>query len=140
MKTIYLMFATLLFAMSGLTNYAQTAKTGQDEAVVNTAKIEVFYFHNTRRCATCKAIEAVTREALEENYQQQMKSGEITFQSLNMEEDSNEALASKLHVSGQTLLFVKDGKKEDLTNDAFMYARSNPEKLKAKIVSAIEQL
>ncbi len=35
---------------------------------------------------------------------------------------------------------VKDGKKKDLTNDAFMHARSNPEKLKEKIHKTIGTL
>jgi hypothetical protein len=69
-----------------------------------------------------------------------MKKGLITFQSLDIEEDVNEPLAKQLHVSGQTLLFVKDGKQKNLTNDAFMYARTNPEKLQEKIKKAVNNL
>lgn len=140
MKPLYFFIATCLLAFSGLTIQAQTLKTDKAAALTASDKIEVYYFHNTHRCTTCMAVEAVTRETLEEKYPEQMKAGEITFQSLNVEEDVNEPLARKLHVSGQTLLFVKDNKKKDLTNDAFMYARSNPEKLQSKIVNTIEKL
>jgi len=140
MKTIYWIIAAFLFTVPALTIQAQTEKAKQDKTPGASGKIEVYYFHNTHRCATCQAVESVTRKTLEDTYQQQMKSGEITFQSLNIEEDVNEPLARKLHVSGQTLLFVKGGKKKDLTNDAFMYARSNPDKLKTKIVNTIEKL
>ena len=141
MKTVQLIFVSLLLTGTLFTCQAQTtSKTDQDETLVISGRIKVYYFHNTRRCETCKAVEAVTRNTLEENYPEQMKEGEITFQSLNIEEDINEPLARKLHVSGQTLLIVKDGNKKDLTNDAFMYARSNPEKLKEKIISTIEKL
>jgi len=126
----------LVFFGSLFTLNAQVGKSIQKETI-SAEKIEVYYFHNTRRCATCKAVEEVTKNSLEELYPEQFKKGEVTFQSLNIEDDKNEALASELKVAGQTLLVVKDGKKKDLTNDAFMYARSNPEKLKEKIKKAI---
>ena len=104
---------------------------------ISNEKIEVYYFHNTRRCATCQAIESVTKSSLEELYPEQFKKGEVIFVSLNIEDDANEDLVKDLKISGQTLLVIKDGEKKDLTNDAFMYARSNPDKLKDKIQKAI---
>ena len=56
---------------------------------------------------------------------------------MNIEDDTNKSIARELNVSGQTLLIVIDGKKNDLTNDAFMYARTNPNKLKEKIQKTI---
>jgi hypothetical protein len=82
-------------------------------------------------------VEDVTRETLTESYPEQMKAGEIVFASLDLEDKTNEPLARKLKVSGQTLLIIKAGKKNDLTNDAFLYARTKPEKLKEKINKAI---
>ncbi len=137
MKTLN--YLVLLIAMFGLALSAD-AQDVTDEAtnqVVEVTKVNVYYFHNTRRCATCEAVEAVTKSTLKESYPEQIKSGLIAFQSINIEDDSNEALARKLNVSGQTLLIVKDGKKKDLTNDAFLYARSKPEKLTEKIKKAI---
>jgi len=134
------MIAAFLYAVPALTGQAQTEKTKQNETPATSGKIVVYYFHNIHRCTTCQAVEAITRKTLEDTFQQQMKTRETTFQSLNIEEDVNKPLAHKLHVSGQTLLFVKDGKKKDLSNTTFMYARSNSDKLKAKIVSAIEKL
>ena len=140
MKNSNYILAFMLFAGSLFTVQAQNEQTIKENQDISTDKVEVYYFHNTRRCATCNAVEEVTKTALDEYYPEQMKSGTITFQSLNIEEDVNEPLAKKLHVSGQTLLIVKDGKKKDLTNDAFMHARSNPEKLKEKIHKTIGTL
>ncbi|PLW95736.1 MAG: hypothetical protein C0591_10435 [Marinilabiliales bacterium] len=140
MKKMSLLAAIMLFTASWFACSAQEAKAEDNTKVAATDKVEVYYFHNTRRCATCEAVEAVTKSALEETYPEQMKNGTMTFQSLNVEEESNEPLARELHVSGQTLLIVKDGKQKDLTNDAFMYARSNPDKLKEKIVNTITKL
>lgn len=103
-------------------------------------KVEVYYFHNTRRCATCQAVEDETKKALEQFYPTQMKDGFVTFLSINLEEGDNEAFAEKLGVSGQTLLFVAGDKKVDLTNDAFMYANTKPEKLQKAIRKTVDEM
>ena len=105
-----------------------------------TDKVEVYYFHNERRCTTCMAVEDESVKALNELYPEKMKSGEMTFLSVNLEDDANKALADKFKISGQTLLIVKGGKQENLTNTAFMYATTKPEKLKKAIGEAIEKL
>lgn len=117
----------------GTTSLLAQDTTIKEEKSIATATVEAYYFHNTRRCATCLAVESVTKKTLEDTYAEAMKNGLVTFHSLNIEDEENEALAKKLEVSGQALLFIKNGEKKDLTNDAFMYASSNPEKLKKKI-------
>ena len=137
MKKVVYLIALLCFVGSIQYGYAQTDNKDSKTEVQESENVEVYYFHNTRRCATCNAVEDVTVATLKEYYPEQMKSGEITFQSLNLEEDEGELTAKKLKVSGQTLLIVVNGKKKDLTNDAFMYAKSKPEKLKEKIQKTI---
>lgn len=103
-------------------------------------KIEVYYFHFSHRCKTCVAVEAETKKALNELYSEKMKSGKIKFTSVNMDEKAGEDLAKKMKVSGQTLLFVQADKRTNLTNDAFMFALTNPSKLKAKIKIAVDKM
>ena len=103
-------------------------------------KVEVYYFHNERRCATCVAVEDESVKALNELYPEKMKSGEMTFLSVNIEDDANKALTDKFEIAGQTLLMVKGSKQENLTNTAFMYATTKPEKLKKAIGEAVEKL
>lgn len=136
MKNFNLILSILIFMGSIINLNAQEDQQTKSENI-DSEKVAVYYFHNTRRCATCEAVEEVTKNSLKELYPEQFKKGEVTFQSLNIEDDKNEGIARKLKVSGQTLLVVKDGKKKDLTNDAFMYARNNPEKLKEKIQKAV---
>jgi hypothetical protein len=135
MKLLISIAGLVLFLSMGIR--AQEESQKNKEEVITAAKVEVYYFHNTRRCATCVAVEDVTLETLKESYPEQLKSGIITFASLDLENDKNEPLARELHVSGQTLLIVKEGKKKDLTNDAFLYATTKPEKLKEKITKVI---
>ena len=102
--------------------------------------IKVYYFHSTHRCRTCVAVEKETKKALNELYPEKIKSGAITFQSVNMDEAKGEELADKMQISGQTLIFVQTNKTVNLTNEGFMYAVTNPKKLKAKIKTTVEKL
>ncbi|MFW5753477.1 MAG: nitrophenyl compound nitroreductase subunit ArsF family protein [Marinilabiliaceae bacterium] len=103
--------------------------------VANDSDVEAYYFHATRRCATCKAVEDVTKEAIQENFGDKVK-----FKSINREKQKDHPMMKKHNVSGQTLLIVKGDEAENLTNFAFMNARSNPEKLKNKIKETVESL
>jgi hypothetical protein len=105
-----------------------------------TKKIEVYYFHFTRRCMTCNNVEKVSKEAVELQYAEKVKSGEITFQSINLDEKEGEAIGAKLKVEGQTLLIVSGDKQVNLTDKGFLYANSSPDKLKAEIKKAIDNL
>jgi thiol-disulfide isomerase/thioredoxin len=96
-------------------------------------EVKVYYFHATRRCETCLAVENVTIKAVEEYY-----GDKVFFESINREKDK--LLVNKYQISGQTLLIIKGDKKVDLTNDAFLNALSNPEKLKSKIKSTIDSM
>ena len=103
-------------------------------------KIEVYYFHFTRRCMTCNNVETVSKEAVEQQYAEKVKAGEISFKSVNLDEKEGEALGAKLKVEGQTLLIVSGDKRVDLTDKGFMYANNSPDKLKAEIKKAIDEM
>ncbi|MCU4177449.1 nitrophenyl compound nitroreductase subunit ArsF family protein [Carboxylicivirga sp. N1Y90] len=105
------------------------------EHVLPAGEIHAYYFHATRRCATCEAVEAVTTEYLKNNY-----ADKVVFTSINREEQKNSALLKAYKVDGQTLLIVKDDKLINLTNDAFLNARTNPDKLEAKLKETIDAL
>ncbi|MCW3788112.1 nitrophenyl compound nitroreductase subunit ArsF family protein [Plebeiibacterium sediminum] len=100
---------------------------------ISDSKVQVYYFHATRRCATCQAVEEVTKETIEQNFIDQ-----VGFVSINRENETE--LAEKFKVSGQTLLIVSGDKRIDLTSEAFLNARTNPEKLTQKIVATINSL
>jgi hypothetical protein len=134
----------LIIALALLTPFiACTAQPSKKEVKVsadNSDKIEAYYFHFTARCVTCRTIEAKAKENLETLYPNQMKQGLITFQSVNLEEDSSKPLAERLGVSGQTLLIVKGDEKINLTNEGFMYAVAKPEKFKEIINEKVDGL
>jgi hypothetical protein len=103
-------------------------------------KIEVYYFHFTRRCMTCNNVEKVSKEAVLQQYADKVKAGEITFQSINLDEKEGEAVGAKLKVEGQSLLIISGDQRVDLTDKGFMYANNSPDKLKAEIKKAIDKM
>ncbi len=103
-------------------------------------KVEVFYFHFTRRCMTCNNVEKVSKEAVEKQFAAQVKRGEITFLSVNLDEKDGQAIGAKHKVEGQSLIIISGDKRVDLTDKGFMYANNSPEKLKAEIKKVVESM
>lgn len=120
--------AILLLCFSGF--FAVYAQTG-----TKPLGVEVLYFYGKHRCATCNAVEKVTKDALKQYYGDQ-----LTLQSINREDEKNSVLVKKYQVAGQSLLIVKGNKKEDLTNIAFMNAERSPYRLKMKIKETIDKM
>jgi hypothetical protein len=139
MKRVVFFSLMLLFLMSSMSFEAQNKKT-QKVTTTESNKIEVYYFHYTRRCITCNAVENVTKEAIAEMYPTPLKKGQITFKSINLDEKENALIAKRCQAEGQSLLFIDRDKRIDLTDKGFLYAKNSPEKLKAEIKKTIDAL
>jgi hypothetical protein len=140
MKKLLFMSMVAIMMVGSLSCDAAQGKKNQSVRNIAAQKVEVYYFHFTRRCMTCNAVEAESKKAVESLYPNQLKTGKITFKGINLDDKSSKGLAQKLNVGGQSLLIVGRDKKTDLTSQGFMYARSNPEKLKAEIKAVIDPL
>ena len=130
-------YFSLLAIVLGMMTACSEQKVKNTEVVTveNDGPVEVLYFHNARRCATCQAVETVSKAALQEMY-----GNDIKLLVYNLEDTEGAEKAEQLDVSGQTLLVVSGSNKIDLTNEAFMYARTNPEKLKEALKENIDPL
>ncbi len=130
-------FLTIVFIAISM-NFSCTAQANKDEKSETTVKaenVEVFYFHYTRRCATCNAVEDVAKEAIEEFY-----GDDVLFVSYNLDDADGKEKAKEIGISGQTLIIVSGENKMNITNEGFMNARTNPEKLKQIIKEKIDSL
>lgn len=132
----FIAFALLIFFATQIQtgSFAQNTTAAAEEAVV-----EVYYFHLTRRCVTCRVVEKETENSINENFKQMVDEGKLVYLVLNLEEGDNLALAESLGVSGQTLMVKKGDKKVDITNKAFMSVR-NTDRLKEEVKTAIESV
>jgi len=57
-----------------------------------------------------------------------------------MDNATGKAIAEKLQITGQTLLLVKGTQKINITNEGFLYARTNPEKFRSIIKEKVDGL
>jgi hypothetical protein len=102
-------------------------------------KILVYFFHGTHRCTGCINAEKGTVNALNSLYKAQLDNGTIKFESINVEESKNKALAEKYEAAWNKLIFVKNDKSGqivELTEKAFVYGIDNSVEMN-KIVKAI---
>jgi hypothetical protein len=135
-------FFLISFVLITLIGISCTAQTNQKPAspVSKNVDVEVYYFHMTTRCVTCKTVEAEARKNIEMLYTNQVKSGKISFTALNLEEATGKSMGEKLGVNSQTLLIVKGDQKINITNEGFLYAVSQPQKFTEVMKSKIDPL
>ncbi len=143
MKKLYPVFAVTLIVAAAIAILAfrggepQSTENGTG---ISKEKVEVIYFHLTRRCVTCQAVENVARDAVKELYPAESEKGTVVFRTLNIEDKSSEADARRVKATGQCLLIVSGDTRIDLTSEGFMNARNNPEKFKEEIKKAVDPL
>lgn len=135
MKPVKYLFISLMVLSLNISCSAQTSKKNDNTRNSNTGEVEVYYFHYTRRCVTCQSVENVSREAVAELY-----GNNVVFSDFNLEEEKGMQVGEQLGVSGQTLLIVSGNTKINITNEGFLNARSNPDKLKQIIKEKIDPL
>lgn len=114
---------------------AQSNKEDNQTQVKQADQVQVYYFHMSRRCATCKAVEDVSKQAVQE-----MNSNKVSFEAYNLEKTKGKDKAKELNVSGQTLLVAGGDKNINLTREGFMNARTKPEKLKEIVQEKVKSL
>ncbi len=136
MKKINLVIFMIVALSFSYSCSGQTEKNNENETVVSqTGDIEVYYFHYTRRCATCKIVESTTNDAVNELY-----GTKIPFAAYNLDTTEGKKKAEEIGVSGQALLVVNGEKKVNIINEGFMLARTNPEKYKQVISEKVASL
>jgi hypothetical protein len=138
-KVLAVLFSISLLGVS-CRQQSQTALKPQNNAVVSGNDIEVYYFHMTTRCATCRTIESEARKNVEMLYPVEFNSGKINFTALNIEEEAGKALGDEFGVNGQTLLIVKGDQKINITSQGFLYAEGKPDKFASVIKESIDSL
>lgn len=138
MKRIIFFASVLVISFGSISCHNQVNKKESGQAI-STSEVSIYYFHFTRRCATCLAVEENARKAVESLYPVEIKAGEYSFTSLNLDEASTKAIADKLGVGGQSLMVVHGDKKEDITSAAWMAAHDQ-EKMLQEIKSAVSKV
>ena len=81
-------------------------------------KIYARYMYGTKRCATCKKLEAFAKEAIETGFVAQLKDSILVWQPINYDEKENKHYIDdyKLYTKALILSRVRDGKEIDWVN------------------------
>ena len=139
MKTFITAIITLIVVTS--CGNASNNKTAEKNPVKD-GTLEVLYFHNAKRCATCIAIENGTKELLQSTFREQVQDSTIIFRTISIQD--NEDLCAKYQISWSSLMLVdhEDGKEsvKNLTDFAFAKARTSPEVFKNELSAQITKM
>lgn len=65
------------------------------------------YFHGDIRCPTCQTIEAYSREAIHQNFADELANGQLIWQVINYEETQNAHFAKEYEIAAPTVVLVK---------------------------------
>ena len=127
-----------LLPLIGLLALFMTTLVFAQEVIDTAKKLDIYYFHGHRRCATCRAIENETRALLSSDFKKELDTGVVKLTVLNLEEPESQALVQKYGIWGSSLLLVNNqGQKVDLTELGFRSARNKPERFREELRSII---
>ena len=81
-------------------------------------KIITYYFHGNARCSTCHKMEEYAKEAIEENFKDELASGLLIFEAVNIDEKENEHFVTDYELYTKSLIIsrVGDGKEIEHKN------------------------
>ena len=85
---------------------SETTVTAAEQPADAFAGVTVYYFHNTKRCPTCTKIEENSYKTIHDNFAAQLESGEMKWESLNMEEPAYAHFADDYGLIVQSLVLV----------------------------------
>ena len=86
---------------------AKTQPNMPDRTVV------AYYFHGNFRCPTCRKIEALSREAVQSGFPEDLRAGRLVWHVINVEEPGNEHFIQDYQLFSKALVLVaKEGSKQ----------------------------
>ena len=121
-----------LLSACGGSNSRPNEQTAQSVSDTARAPIEIMYFYGKQRCVTCRAIEQVVVELTQNELREAIASGQVHFRAIDWTQET--ALAERYEVAWSSLIIDCNGEITNLTEQAFAYARQQPEKLKEEIL------
>ncbi|MFO7807135.1 MAG: nitrophenyl compound nitroreductase subunit ArsF family protein [Candidatus Moraniibacteriota bacterium] len=140
-----LMAATgIVFLLSGCSKQDRSSGAKESQKEENqeekAEKVKVYYFHNTKRCASCTTLEKYTRETIEEFFQPELRDGKVEFETLNVDKKENEEIARKYQAAGSSLFINKiiDGKDNIEQETAVWRLLSDEKKFKKYLTNKIK--
>ena len=109
-KNTFFKFKTILYVIVVLS--IANAAFGENSRVI------AYYFHGSFRCPTCHKLEQYSKEAIGENFKDQIAKGTLEFKTIDVEEKGNEHFVNdyKLYTKSLVISKVENGKETEYKN------------------------
>jgi len=125
-----LLITLSLFLTFSCGNSSQKQEIAVDESneqlVIDTNTVYVYYFHGKQRCKTCMAVEKVAKEVIDSSFAAKPN---VKFLVLLTEDQANKALVEKYEIGWNSLIIAKGDNSVNITEEAFANAIKKPEAL-----------
>lgn len=99
-----LLLLFVVFSVGMIIKKEVTKTAPINQIVLDEAKTVVYYFHGTKRCKTCNRIEALTREAIEQNFSDKLSESKLEIKSINVEKSENKHFVEDFQLSMKTVV------------------------------------
>jgi uncharacterized lipoprotein NlpE involved in copper resistance len=104
-KLIVFLIVAVLF-VAGCANKSQIDGNviADSELPINIEKLEIYHFHGTHQCYSCKTVGAYAEETVNTYFADELKSGKLVFDHVNRDFPENVELTKKYGVAGSSLM------------------------------------
>jgi len=124
---IIIMVTALFTACNNSKPENEITNSESEKPQVKQNRLEVYCFHGTRQCETCKNMKANTKTALDNYFATQLKDSSIVLSIVDVDDVKNEKLAEKFQATGTALMINKvvNGKDSIIDWSDFAFEKAN---------------
>ncbi|MFH0861804.1 MAG: nitrophenyl compound nitroreductase subunit ArsF family protein [Candidatus Altiarchaeota archaeon] len=99
------------------------------EKPVGDVKVEIYHFHRTSQCWSCKTLGALAEKTVNTHFKDEMESGRLTFGRINVELAQNAEITERYGAAGSSLMIgtYQDGR-FTMEEDTRVWYKLNDEK------------
>jgi ATP-dependent protease HslVU (ClpYQ) ATPase subunit len=102
---VALIYVSISLDKKAETKNSTTKQTERQKSEVSkpAEKVQIYAFHSSKRCYSCKTMGQYTRNTLDEKFQSELQNGKIEFREINVDLPENRELAEKFRATGSSL-------------------------------------
>ncbi|AUB61205.1 hypothetical protein DSECCO2_420710 [anaerobic digester metagenome] len=126
--------------------YLSVSNTPEDITSTNVStetvkNIEVIHFHGTAQCDSCIRVGDLAEETINENFENEIKSGKITFKHINAELPENAAIVEEYGVKSASLWLGINSTSRFRTEEIVQvwYKTDNPSEYKSYLTELLKK-
>ncbi|MBU0757782.1 MAG: hypothetical protein KKF44_06950 [Nanoarchaeota archaeon] len=86
-----------------ITDNTNNKELESNQKIITVNKIEVYHFHATQQCWSCKTVGEFAEETVNTYFREEVNNGKIEFKSINIDEFENKAVSIKYGATGSSL-------------------------------------